>query len=228
MGHPLASSRAVPKALLRWIRAKALCPKSLYSYVVLGIMDSLPTRSMAVCTLATCKPRIRNGAEPGDWIIGTGSKQRGRKGHLVFVMRVSEALSFNEYWQDNRFWQKRPNLRGSKKQAFGDNIYFKDQGGRWHQEDSHHSYSDGSQNWHNVANDTRADRVLVGVEYAYWGGAGPRLPQQFRDYDGKDLCAGRGYKCRFSESLVADFVAWFQSLTADGYCGDPGDWDKTA
>ena len=147
---------------------------------------------------------------------------------MVFVMRVSEVLSFNEYWQGSRFYQKRPNLRGSKKQAFGDNIYFRDQSRMWHQADSHHSYSDGSQNWHNIANDTQADRVLIGLEYAYWGGDGPRLPRKFRDYDGEDLCAIRNHKCRFSEDLVNDFVAWFQSLGVSGYCSDPTDWDRTA
>jgi hypothetical protein len=46
---------------------------------------------------------------------------------------------------------KKPNLRGSKKQAFGDNIYSRNaQGNRWCQADSHHSLKDGTPNLSNV------------------------------------------------------------------------------
>ena len=200
----------------------------LYSYVVARDYGFAPNPFGGFCTLATCKPVIRRMARLGDWIVGTGSKRKGRDGYLVFVMRVCEVLSFNEYWQDRRFLQKRPNLRGSMKQAFGDNIYFKDSNETWHQEDSHHSYGDGSPNWHNIENDTQTDRVLIGVEYAYWGGDGPCLPPRYRNYDGEDLYAGRGHKSRFPEALIGNLVAWFRSLDATGYLGVPEDWSQKA
>nr|VFK20813.1 MAG: hypothetical protein BECKLPF1236B_GA0070989_12264 [Candidatus Kentron sp. LPFa] len=101
----------------------------LFSYVVARDYGFAPNPFFGVCTLATCKPRIRKAATIGDWVIGTGSKKNDRQGVLVYVMRVSEAMTFNEYWSDARFLRKIPNLRGSKKQAFGDNIYYRD--GRW-------------------------------------------------------------------------------------------------
>src|SRR6266542_6663838 len=92
-----------------------------------------------VRTLATCKPLIRKTARIGDWVVGTGSAERARQGYLVYVMQVSEVIAFDEYWSDPRFAEKRPNLRGSKKQAFGDNIYHRDpEGGPWLQAASHH------------------------------------------------------------------------------------------
>ncbi len=164
----------------------------------------------------------------GDWIIGTGSKSKGRNGYLVFVMKVGEALSFNEYWEDDRFRSKRPNLSGSKKQAFGDNIYFKDDMGKWSQEDSHHSYEDGSENRYNIENDTKTDRVLIGSEYAYWGEDGPQIPTEFRDYKGIDICAKRNHRSVFPETMIEDFIGWFRSLGVRGYLGTPGDWNRTA
>lgn len=199
----------------------------LYSYVVARDYGFAPNPFFGTCTLATCKPRIRKTAEIGDWVIGTGSKTRKKHGHLVFVMRVSEKLSFNEYWEDPRFQRKRPNLQRSKKQAFGDNIYHKDENGEWRQADSHHSYEDGSCNPHNVVNDTNADSVLIGVDFAYWGDSGPQLPEMFRDYEGKDIYAGRNHKSRFPETMVTDFVMWFRSLDAEGYLAEPGDWRKS-
>src|SRR5258708_6780576 len=104
----------------------------IYSYVVARDFGFAPNPFHGVCTLATCKPRIRKVAVIGDWVVGTGSAVRRRAGFVVFAMKVEEALTFEEYWADERFFQKRPNLRGSKKQAFGDNIYHrKSQGSGW-------------------------------------------------------------------------------------------------
>ena len=199
----------------------------LFSYVVARDYGFAPNPFFGVCTLATCKPGIRRHASVGDWIIGTGSKTKGRHRHLVYAMRVTEAMTFNEYWEDERFQRKKPNLRGSLKQAFGDNIYLRDNEGQWQQLNSHHSYGDGAPNPHNVRNDTQVDSVLLGTEYAYWGGSGPEIPQEFCDYDGLDICAGRGHKCRFSAALVSDFLAWFRSLDENGYLSTPLDWPET-
>ena len=196
----------------------------LFSYVVARDYGFAPNPFFGICTLATCKPKIRKDATVGDWVIGTGSEVQKRKGFLVFVMCVSEAMRFDEYWSDPRFLRKRPNLKGSVKQAFGDNIYFKDENGRWHQLDSHHSYPEGRSNPHNIQRDTSADRVLIGSKYAYWGGRGPKIPGEFRDYNGVDICSGRGYKSRFPTGLVKDFIQWFHSLDIYGFQGEPLDW----
>lgn len=197
----------------------------VFSYVVARDYGFAPNPFFGTCTLATCKPVIRRTAAVGDWVIGTGSKRQNRDGQLVYAMLVSEAMTFNEYWGDDRFKDKKPNLRGSQKQAFGDNIYFMDATGRWHQQNSHHSYSDGSPNQYNVHTDTQTDRVLISKDYAYWGGHGPRIPSEFRNYNGIDICAkGRHHKSVFPQELVEDFVVWLNSLNVNGYLGRPGDW----
>ena len=141
-------------------------------------------------------------------------------------MCVSEAMTFNEYWQNKRFLKKRANLCGSLKQAFGDNIYFRDESGRWHQQDSHHSYANGTPNIHNIQNDTQTDRVLVGIDYVYWGGNGPLIDQTFRNFKGYDVCAGRNHKSNFPDDLVRDLNTWLRSLKQRGYLGDPLDWPR--
>ena len=81
-------------------------PSRLYSYIVARDYGFAPNPFYGFCTLATCKPRIRKKAEVGDWVIGTGSKSKGRDGHLVYAMRVTETMSFDEYWADSRFHRK--------------------------------------------------------------------------------------------------------------------------
>lgn len=202
----------------------------LYSYVVARDYGFAPNPFYGVCTLATCKPKIRSSAAVGDWIVGTGSKTRNRQVRVVYAMRVTEAITFDQYWIDLRFRLKRPNLRGSKKQAFGDNIYFRDRTGRsWCQIDSHHSFADGSANPDNMSADTQTNRVLIGDEYVYWGGDGPTLPKRFLSYgqNHENILAGRGHHNHFTPQLVEDVVAWIKSLNQSGYCGEPLDWAST-
>src|ERR1700691_5469200 len=126
----------------------------LHSYVVARDYGFAPNPFFGICTLATCKPRIRSAAKIDDWVVGTGSKTRLRDDHLVYAMRVTGSLTFEEYWADPRFRRKKPNLRGSKKQAFGDNIYFRTtRNGKWRQLNSHHSLNDGSPNAENIETD---------------------------------------------------------------------------
>jgi hypothetical protein len=197
----------------------------LYSYVVARDFGFAPNPFYGFCTLATCKPDIRRTAQVVDWVIGTGSKIKRREGHLVFAMRISEALTFDEYWADPRFASKRPSLHGSLKQAFGDNIYRHTAAGGWSQENSHHSMHDGSANPENVEHDTRTDRVLVSDHFAYWGKEGPEIPPEFRDWEGTDISLGRqGHRCRFPDELVAKVVDWLEQTGMPGYAGIPTEW----
>lgn len=195
----------------------------LYSYVVARDYGFAPNPFYGVCTLATCKPSIRKSVQIRDWVVGTGSKRYGLDGRLVYAMKVAETLTYDQYWNDLRFIQKKPNLRGSRKQAYGDNIYHRDSKTvRWVQANSHHSRRDGSPNCDNIKHDTQSPRVLVGTEFAYWGGGGPRIPARFRNWAGVDVCCvGQGHKCNFPENFVHAFLTWIHSLNASGYVGRP-------
>ena len=196
----------------------------LYSYVVARDYGFAPNPFFGFCTLATCKPQIRRTAAVGDWIVGTGSGRHGRAAHIVYAMRVTEAMSFNDYWQDHRFRLKRPNMHASIRSAFGDNIYHRnDVTGEWNQVDSHHSYQHGTPNAKNICHDTSVDRVLVSDDFLYWGSSGPRIPPSFRD----EICkGGQGHRCRFPADLVSRCIAWLRGLNETGYGGDPLDWGR--
>lgn len=142
-------------------------------------------------------------------------------------MRVEEGLTFEEYWSDPRFHRKRPNLMGSRKLAFGDNIYEPDGAGGWIQMDSHHSLHDGSANPLNVETDTRVDRALISRDFVYWGGAGPQIPHELRAFGAheEDICSStQGHRSRFSDDIVAEFVHWIEGFDQRGLQGRPGQW----
>lgn len=142
----------------------------LFTYAVTRDVGFAPNPFHGTCTLATCKPNIRRSAKAGDWIMGIGgSGLTPIKRHCIYLMRVSEKLTFQEYWNDPRFNLKKPLRNGSMVQVLGDNIYHKDTEGNWLQEDSHHSNSDGTPNITNLKRDTGSDKVLISDYFLYFG-----------------------------------------------------------
>lgn len=195
----------------------------LYAYVVARDYGFAPNPFFGSCTLATCKPVIRRCAQVGDWVAGTGSKEEGLGDRLVYAMRVGETLTFDQYWADPRFRLKRPNLHGSLKQAFGDNIYHRvPSSGRWCQAKSHHSHSNGQINSANLKKDTRANRVLVSDWFVYFGKDAVEIPARFRQ--GKQetvIRQGQGHLVKFRPGFKEDFIQWVLSLRQEGLRGEP-------
>ena len=67
-------------------------------------------------------------------MIGTGGADLKRSGKWIFALKVTEVVSFQEYWEDPRFSIKKPRFDSGRSLAYGDNIYFKDDdAGTWQQ-----------------------------------------------------------------------------------------------
>ena len=189
----------------------------LYSYVVMHDSGFAPNPFYGFCTLATCKPQIRKTARPGDWILGTVSKSVSPEPRLIYAMRVTETLSYTEYWCDARFRKK----RSDNGAACGDNMYCRDADGQWHQGPGYHGPDA-------IGHDTQTDRVLVSDDFIYWGSAAPFLPL----FAEMDIRAGRGHKCHFPEDTIQACISWLrdcQDRGHTGYCGQPtrgpsGNW----
>lgn len=200
----------------------------IYSYVVRYDSGFAPNPFFKYCTLATCKPLIREKASIGDWIVGCGSADKNvrRGGHLVYAMKVTEALDFHSYSLDPRFRQKIPYRNGSRKQSCGDNIYYRNAANsEWLQRDSFHSKEDGNLNPLHVARDTKVDRVLISNDYVYFGGYGPIFPEHLRNFDGLDVCkSGIGFKTFCDSELISHFNHWIRSLGVSGYQAAPFEW----
>lgn len=200
---------------------------ALHSYVVRYDSGFAPNPFYGYCTLATCKPDIRRTAELGDWIVGSGSDARKvrRGGYLVYAMRVTEDMTFEQYDADPRFAAKKPYRSGSRKQSCGDNIYYRDAvSGAWMQRDSFHSRDDGSPYPDHVKRDTGVNRVLISNDFVYFGGYGPKLPG-FRDTADRVLCKSGIGQSRFDYPvMVEQFCQWLANLGVRGYQDAPFEW----
>jgi len=194
---------------------------SVFSYVVEHDLGFAPNPFLGACTLACCKPDIRKGARLGDYVLGTGASRAGLQGHLIYWMRVSEIITFDDYWADQRFRRKKPVMTGSTYQRYGDNIYHSNIDGQFDQEDSFHSREDGSPSPGDIRRDTaRTHRVLVGYEFAYWGRSAIPLPAGLKCFVKK----GPGHKRKFTEPQVELWLAWLEAHPQRGYIAEPANW----
>ena len=204
-------------------------PRSLFSYIVRYDSGFAPNPFHGYCTLATCKPQIRDRAQIDDWLVGTGSNAKSirRGGYLVYAMRVTEILSTEEYWADLRFKDKKPNMYHNWIAASGDNIYELLDTGQWQQLGSYHSQTDGSPNHDHIERDTGVQRILISDDFVYFGGEGPKLPAQFLDGGEANLVRSiRNYQRVRDEATIDEFEDWIRSLAVHGYQGKPWDWVK--
>ena len=204
------------------------------SYIVDHDIGFAPNPFFGICTLATCKPEIRWHAEKGEWVVGVGSIADGIRGRMVFAMKVVEALSFDEYWNDERFQVKKPNFCGSLKQAQGDNIYH-GQNGEWVQERSRHTHPSPTMTAKHKARDTKRDRVLISNRFVYYGADAVVLPADLKDKNGYRLCLdGTGtpkgglQRARYFDdpALTARFERWLEDSGRWGCVGEPCEWRK--
>ena len=197
-------------------------------YVVDRDFGFAPNPFHGYCTLATCKPVIRRTAQVRDWVIGMGGARLKATGRCIFAMRVTERLTFNEYWSNPRFLDKKPVRYGSQKMMVGDNIYYFDADAcEWYQADSHHSNADGSVNRFNLERDTQSDSVLVSEHFYYFGNEASPIP--------KSLLNNLGYRNQvghrvFDDAKAKRLIEWIEKSyrgSLNQVSGDPFNFDES-
>lgn len=150
----------------------------LFTYKQTHDTGFAPNPFHGVCTLATCKPRIRLHKQVGDWIAGFTSRSLNgdEVGYerLIYLMQVSEKLPLEIYHDDERFVQKIP-TQGSSRciETMGDNIYGLRDGVYFQVPNRSHSEE-------HIRRDTSGRFALIGLTYAYFGSEPLIIPDEVR------------------------------------------------
>lgn len=199
---------------------------SIYAYKITRDYGFAPNPFGEYCTLACCKPHLRRKASVGDWIIGTGAVENGLLYHIIFLMKVTEKITFQEYWEDPRFNNKKPVINGSLKQLHGDNIYSKDKNNDWHQLDSHHSDYEGKLNEKNKKQDLGGKYVLISTEFSYFGNKAWRVPSKYSELCPSNNIRDRDYKTIINEDLAIELINEILKDFGSGLNGTPIHWKE--
>jgi len=200
-------------------------------------------------TLAACTPNhARSNVNIGGYIIGVEAVDLANKRKqiryktdieqsLIYVAKISEILTLNEYFNDNRFTYKKIFHNKSWKEKFGDNVYFKENGmWKWlrgHQHDWERNKQEESQFFHieefkkvyeNRGNnnygaliqDIKGNRVFVSDEFMYFGDV--CLPYLQKKEFINLLPKGQGTKCNHNENDLSKFINYIEVLKKEyGY-----------
>ena len=162
---------------------------------------------------------MRRKAQVGDWIVGTGGIKNVGNDKLIYAMKITEIMSFNEYWNDSRFAKKKPE-KGIMK-SLGDNIYYKDEKGDFCQYfPSKHSYN-YSENPKTKSHDLSGKNVLISNSGQFWyfGRQARKIPDKLSYIIKK----GPNHKCKFSKEEVVKFLRWIKEKKP-GLYGKPFDY----
>ena len=177
----------------------------LYSYCIPVDDGAAPNPFWGTCTLAICKPVIRRLAKRGDWIVATGSKKYGLDNYLVYAMKVSDSLSFSQYYvlcnNDLQLKKKIPNWNSKDiKRKVGDCIY--------DFSSSPFKQIKGVHNLDNIERDLGGKRVLLSNHFYYFGSAPIKLPDNLLPI----VRQGQGHKSKANANYVEAFVNWIDTL----------------
>lgn len=198
---------------------------AFYSYKMTRDFGFAPNPFGGMCTLATCKPHIRKKANVGDWIIGTGSKEiKLTFDHLIYVMKITEKLPLDIYWDDPRFQFKKPVLNGSLITIHGDNVYSKDMDRGWIQERCHHTHHDSKIREKHIKNDTDGNFVLISDCFYYFGDMNFQVPPEY-----VEVCSNiRDYLSpkKLNNDLCEKFIEWVEKNHPSGVNGFPINWKE--
>ncbi|SFW11732.1 Nmad2 family putative nucleotide modification protein [Chitinophaga sancti] len=197
-----------------------------FSYKIEHDFGLAPNPFGSYCTLAVCKPSIRNNKnlQLGDWIIGTGSVKLKKLHHLIFAMQVEEKIEMEKYWDDPRFQYKKPVINGSLVQMYGDNFYYRDPTTKkWNQINGAHSLEGGRINKEHLKVDTGGRYVLISKTFFYFGDKAIQIPKRFWP-----VCSeGRNMKGPSIPKNLADkFIEWVKEKHTIGIHGDPINWKQ--
>lgn len=162
----------------------------LFSYKMSHDTGFAPNPFWGSLTLATCKPKIREKKDKGDWIAGFTSADLC--GHavgaerLVFLMQVSRKLPIAEYFCDPDFSVKIPSER-SHLHACGDNIYRPRRSNATApthfdqlKNDNHYDQVGACVVGKSRAHDVSGRNVLVADRFVYFGATALAVPAEAR------------------------------------------------
>jgi hypothetical protein len=188
----------------------------LCSYIVVHDSGFAPNPFGGYCTLASCTPNHQGvRLSPNDWLMGHATANRGHG--LIYAMQVPEVQDFDTYFNDPRFEHKKPRFDQTPREACGDNIYYRANGGDWIQ---HPTLFHGT--LQNRVQDTKHPRVFISEHFYYFGENAPPIPKEF----GTLIRDRQGCKCLYPEELVNAFVEWLRVTFRPGIHGEPRDLEQ--
>jgi hypothetical protein len=193
----------------------------IYSYVLRIDDGAAPNPFWGLCTLTICKPAIRQNAQIGDWVIGTGSKNTKLKdgniydfsNRIVYAMKITNIKTLKEYdtFCNKELQKKIPKWKTNDwRLRVGDCIYDYSKG-------LEPSIRKSVHNEENLKKDLSGINSLLSDHFYYFGEKSRPLPVELRELIKKN----QGHKKIESTNLIVKFEEWISEFGKNYLYGDP-------
>jgi hypothetical protein len=188
----------------------------LCSHVITDDTGLAPNPFHGYCTSALCTPSHTNAKlKEGDWLIGNSPKKDGNR--LVYAMRISEVLSMDQFFYDDRFERKKPRPYGTPEEQCGDNMYYKSGFDQWRRLPSRfHNHCDNFA--HDLGRTFAGHPVFVSEHFYYFGSRRVAIPERL----GPVIKDRQGISYTY-DHLADEFVSWLEANHKPGILGTPRD-----
>ncbi len=179
---------------------------TLFSYCIPYDDGAAPNPFWGLCTLAICKPRIRQAAHVGDWIVGTGSKNSpiGDISHkVVYAMLVAQKMTMEDYdrFTKSQLPRKIPKMESKDlRRCVGDSIYDFSK----YPPPLRPSVHDEE----NRSTDLIGGWVLLSNHFFYFGDRPITLPKELLEI----VKQGQGHKSTSNMPYIDIFIQWINGL----------------
>ena len=189
----------------------------LYSYCLRYDTGAAPNPFWDVCTLVICKPKIRQAANLGDWVVGFGSVNSpigDISDRVVYAMKITTKLKMQEYDEYCRSdlqrkipqWYK----RGDYDLKVGDCIYDYSKGEPPNLRKSVHDER-------NRKRDLGGEFALLSTHFFYFGDKPVQLPRKLKSI----IHTTQGHKSNVNQPYVQEFINWIESYEPNKLYGQP-------
>lgn len=170
-------------------------------YILQHDTGMAPCVDGGLVSLATCKPKIRAGAKPGEWVIGCRPSPAPR-GLVVWAGRVAHSVEVGEYERQNR--------------GRSDAVYRTKPGGGFKR--LRPDYHPGEDEFRK---DTSGPVLVFDRDATWYFGREPHmLPEHLMHL----AAGGRGHRVSgLNEGDAAALRAWLESIALPGVHGAPRD-----
>lgn len=196
----------------------------LFSYKMQHDTGFAPNPFQGFLTLANCKPYIRRSKIIGDWIAGFTSKGLNGDGigyeRLIYLMKVTNKIDYNEYWNNPIFNSKKPNLRSDNvADKAGDNIYMPISPNEFVQIENKNHLEEHKDR------DIKGAYVLVSSCFYYFGSSAIYIPNDIRPSVPKGQ-SSQGNRTQ-DQKKAEKFIKYIQEHYEQGIIGLPYCWPKS-
>jgi hypothetical protein len=168
----------------------------IYFYKLTNDGGGAPCVERGLLSLAICKPKIRVGAEPGDWIFGYTANSLDPSNRLLYIARVTDKARHGNYFRLRKFSGRRDCIYKMSDNKFA-----------WKNGALYHGPGDIVHDLGSPPQYPKAE-VLLSSDFRYFGANGTaKYKSRYPDIKTAFEALGRGHRVHHDEPLRNELEA---------------------